>query len=681
MATRNLGSLTADLILKMGGFQQGMDKAARETDRFHKKITGTFKNIAGSFKTLAGVFGVGLGFESLRRAAADAIEYGDEINKASIKTGIAVEDFSELAYAAKQSDIEIAGLSTGLKKMQVSLSEAGSGSKAANETLAALGLTIGQIRDLAPDKQFELLADRIAGLQDPADRTRAAVELFGKAGADLLPLFEQGAAGIRAAREEAQRMGATLTGEQAAALAEADDAIKRMGQSWDGLARTLTAEVAPGLTAVFDATANAISQEPKILSLAKAWDAVKNAAQKDGLGTTWADVLREAQKEEPTQRFTTGTRLPPGGRNRAPFTPGYQPSAEKPPRSSSGASSAEREAAAALEAQAQAYENIYTAGMQAIEGLRTPVEEQIAQYHEAKYALENLAATYPNLADQAAAALARLEVDGLEDIQITAERIFPEAEQSQLSVFFEEASRNVQNVLADFLFDPFSKGIDGLIEDFGRMLAQMAAQAIAADIAGKIFGTGGVSGGGGWLGQVADFGMSLFGSFGGGAGTASINGLDMALVGLAEGGMVDGSSGGVLRGPGTGTSDSIPAITRGGRPLLLSSGEHITRAAVVSEPGAESFLAAFNRYGMDTLEGLMGFAGGGTIPGGHFGIVSGDRIRAANAGMNPRASSEPMSVTQQFTIQAPAGSISRATQQQVAAAAARGLAQANRRNN
>ena len=40
-----------------------------------------------------------------------------------------------------------------------------------------------------------------------------------------------------------------------------------------------------------------------------------------------------------------------------------------------------------------------------------------------------------------------------------------------------------------------------------------------------------------------------------------------------------------------------------------------------------------------------------------------------------------MAVTNYFTIAAPAGTISRATEQQVAAAASRGLMQASRRNN
>jgi TP901 family phage tail tape measure protein len=219
-----------------------------------------------------------------------------------------------LAYAAKQADIDFNSLGTSLRKMQVFLSEAGSGSKEANKTLAALGLTIEQLRALAPEDQFELLADRVNALQDPADRARAAVDLFGRAGADLLPLFEQGAAGIRAAREEAQRMGATLTGEQATALAEADDSIKRMGQSWDGLARTLTAAVAPALTSAFNGIQNLITYlqggEAKVFSFGEAWKAMARAIRENGIGTTFGDIQREleAGEQKVTQRFSTGSR-------------------------------------------------------------------------------------------------------------------------------------------------------------------------------------------------------------------------------------------------------------------------------------------------------------------------------------------------------------------------------------
>ncbi|CAD5107240.1 tape measure protein [Zestomonas carbonaria] len=54
------------------------------------------------------------------------------------------------------------------------------------------------------------------------------------------------------------------------------------------------------------------------------------------------------------------------------------------------------------------------------------------------------------------------------------------------------------------------------------------------------------------------------------------------------------SGGGHVRGPGTTTSDSIPA--------LLSDQEFVTRAAVVQQPGALGFLEDFNARGMVALD-------------------------------------------------------------------------------
>jgi hypothetical protein len=54
------------------------------------------------------------------------------------------------------------------------------------------------------------------------------------------------------------------------------------------------------------------------------------------------------------------------------------------------------------------------------------------------------------------------------------------------------------------------------------------------------------------------------------------------------------ASGGHVRGPGTGTSDSIPT--------WLSNWEFVTRSAVVREPGALPFLTAFNKHGMAAID-------------------------------------------------------------------------------
>lgn len=71
--------------------------------------------------------------------------------------------------------------------------------------------------------------------------------------------------------------------------------------------------------------------------------------------------------------------------------------------------------------------------------------------------------------------------------------------------------------------------------------------------------------------------------------TGLVGGAVKAFVGAGA-----AATGGRITGPGTGTSDSIP--------VWLSNNEFVTRAAVVSQPGALPFLHDFNRYGMSALD-------------------------------------------------------------------------------
>ncbi len=77
--------------------------------------------------------------------------------------------------------------------------------------------------------------------------------------------------------------------------------------------------------------------------------------------------------------------------------------------------------------------------------------------------------------------------------------------------------------------------------------------------------------------------------------TSSLIGSSGGIGGLL--GSVFAADGGQVRGPGSTTSDSIPA--------MLSDQEFVTRAAVVQQPGALDFLHAFNRHGMDAVKGWL----------------------------------------------------------------------------
>ena len=53
----------------------------------------------------------------------------------------------------------------------------------------------------------------------------------------------------------------------------------------------------------------------------------------------------------------------------------------------------------------------------------------------------------------------------------------------EMDEFTKAAAKNIENTLADFLYDPFSEGLDGMAEKFGQVIQRMVADAAAAQLA------------------------------------------------------------------------------------------------------------------------------------------------------------------------------------------------------
>jgi hypothetical protein len=164
-------------------------------------------------------------FAPLAGAALVFSRMGDEMAKASDRTGVQVEALSELAYAADQSGTSLSGLETGLKKSAKLMHEAKDGSKEAHKTISRLGLSVAQLEKMRPDQRFEAFADAISRIKDPGERAAMAMEVFGKSGTELLPLMKEGAAGIQALRKRAQELGLVMGTDDARAAEEFGDRL------------------------------------------------------------------------------------------------------------------------------------------------------------------------------------------------------------------------------------------------------------------------------------------------------------------------------------------------------------------------------------------------------------------------------------------------------------------------
>lgn len=182
----------------------------------------------------------------------DALQLGDDLVDLNAQTGVAVDKLMELQMAFDLNGLKAEQVQPVLAKMQRMISEAGSGSVEAANKFALMGIRIGEIQGLNADEQLMIIGDAIGKIENPAQRSAMAMEVFGKSGAKLLSVFASG--GMEEARKMLGNQTALLL-ENAGVFGRASDILGLTGNKIRGFFVGIASEIVPQLMGVIDAAA------------------------------------------------------------------------------------------------------------------------------------------------------------------------------------------------------------------------------------------------------------------------------------------------------------------------------------------------------------------------------------------------------------------------------------------
>lgn len=236
-----IGALRVVLGADTALFESGLKNAKKDLDAFHRSVTQVGALIGASIGAAAVALGV-----SLQRAFNQA----DEMGKMAQRIGIPVEQLSGLRLAADLSGVSMENLGVAVGRLSRSMSEiAGGATNTASRAFVALGISVknadGTLK--TSSQVMEEVADRFRSMQDGAGKTALAIAIFGRSGAAMIPMLNQGAAGLREAREEAEALGLIISRQTAAAAEAFNDNMRRLGLVTQGVALQLAADLAPAL--------------------------------------------------------------------------------------------------------------------------------------------------------------------------------------------------------------------------------------------------------------------------------------------------------------------------------------------------------------------------------------------------------------------------------------------------
>jgi hypothetical protein len=245
----SLAALRSDLVkTKAAGEKIAPDTRAWTSGL--RSVRDEIKNVIGAY---IGIAGVTRGIEALFAA----LDRADRIGELARSAGISTEGLSRLGFAAKFSSIDIQQLSDGIVKFSKGLLD--------NEKLikrvgvATRDTATGAFR---PTEQIILdLADVFHELPDGPERAALAIKLFGKSGADLIPVLIEGRAKLQEYGKEADATGQTITESAAAAAGEFNDNLDRLKGTLAGVANATVQQLLPSMRDYAKETAQAAEGE------------------------------------------------------------------------------------------------------------------------------------------------------------------------------------------------------------------------------------------------------------------------------------------------------------------------------------------------------------------------------------------------------------------------------------
>lgn len=243
-------------------------KLGFETDSSElKKYEAGIASAKAQMKALSVVVGGAVG--ALFGIAKTTANHGEEADKLSQRLGVSAERYQELAHAANMSDVATESFTMSMQVLNRTIFAARQGSNEASTGFQMLG---GDVLRLAKsgastDEVLLAISDRFKNIKDPIKKAALAQQLFGRAGAQMVPMLNKGSEGFREAFAQARAYGLVLDQETIDASNRFNDGLKLLkGQViglknaiGSGLVKTM-APLIEELIAFIDANRDLIKQ-------------------------------------------------------------------------------------------------------------------------------------------------------------------------------------------------------------------------------------------------------------------------------------------------------------------------------------------------------------------------------------------------------------------------------------
>lgn len=234
-------------------FAEKTAESAAETKESLEGIATAISSVQKAMALIAEVAMLGFVGEKVADLGKEFAEYGEQTEIASRKTGMSTNAVQELGFAANMTGVSAEGMNQAMMRLARAQTEAEGGSKQLQAVFESLGISTKQLEDTPLDQVLAKIADKFADTEDGSTKAAISMQLFGRAGADLIPLLDKGSDGIDEFRAKAKELGVVMGEDDIEAGEKLNEQLKEMDAQMSALKLRAGSELAPAMLSIVEA--------------------------------------------------------------------------------------------------------------------------------------------------------------------------------------------------------------------------------------------------------------------------------------------------------------------------------------------------------------------------------------------------------------------------------------------
>lgn len=260
------GRTDRTLIAATKQASQQIENVKRAADKLNARFSG-LAGPAQKFKKtlLTGLAGIA---PALLLIAKNTAESGNNFDKMSQKSGLSAQTLSQWCHAANMSCVSTDTFRTNLLKLNQQIALAASGNKNAELAFKRAGVSIrdsaGKLK--SADQIMLEMSDTFKKMPEGVYKSSLAVAVFGKSGADMIPLLQNGSTAIKNLIQQSDELGVTFSQADAAASAEFCDNLDLLKKSIIGVKNTIGKQLIPIISPLLKSFAQWISANRELIA-------------------------------------------------------------------------------------------------------------------------------------------------------------------------------------------------------------------------------------------------------------------------------------------------------------------------------------------------------------------------------------------------------------------------------